>query len=172
VSGGGWRPPAALLATCMLAAGTFVACGDGEDDSDGGGISEADVQQAGLDFARCMREHGVDVPDPQPGRGGLSGLLADGDRADDPDFRAAEGECRKHLEDLTSEIDEGQRREFEEARLEFSRCMRDKGHDVPDPGQGGGPGGGGGLGDLDLQDPHVRRAMEACSKRLPDLGRD
>src|SRR5438094_614227 len=27
--------------------------------------TQADTQQAVLDFARCMREHGIDMPDPQ-----------------------------------------------------------------------------------------------------------
>lgn len=161
---------AALLATLAL-----VACG-GEDEASGAGdgISVADVEDAGLDYARCMREHGVDVPDPQPGAGGLRAMFTDGDRRSDPGFREAESECRKHLRDLVSQVDEDQRREFESARLEFARCMRSKGFDVPDPRSGGGPpdsgsGQGGALGELDLDDPRVQEAMEACSSRGPGL---
>ena len=158
---------AALLATLAL-----VACGGGEEASDASdGISVSDVEDAGLDYARCMREHGVDVPDPQPGAGGLRSMLTDGDR-NDPRFREAESECRKHLQDLVAQIDEDQRREFEEARLEFARCMREKGFDVPDPRSGqasGGSGQEGALGGLDLDDPRVQEAMEACSERGPGL---
>ena len=32
--------------------------------------SERDAEEAGLKFAQCMREHGVDMPDPGVGRGG------------------------------------------------------------------------------------------------------
>ena len=161
----------ALLATLAL-----VACGGGEEASDASdGISVSDVEDAGLDYARCMREHGVDVPDPQPGAGGLRGMFTDGDRRSDPGFREAESECRKHLRDLVSQIDEGQRRDFEEARLEFARCMREKGFDVPDlrsggaPPEGGSSGQGGALGDLDLDDPRVQDPMEACSEQGPGL---
>jgi hypothetical protein len=71
-----------------------------------------------------------------------------------------------------SQIDEDQRRDFQEARLEFARCMREKGFDVPDPQSGppsGGAGQGGALGDLDLNDPRVQEAMEACSAQGPGL---
>jgi hypothetical protein len=167
MSGGGRPMPAALLATATLA---LAACGGGEEPEEGGeGLSEAAVQDAGLRFARCMREHGIDMPDPQPGRGGLRGLLVDGDRTNDPGFRKAESDCRKHLQGLVSEIDEGQRREFEEARLEFARCMREKGFDVPDPARGGGQQGAG-LGELDLEDPRVQEAMDGCREGVPGFG--
>ena len=162
---------AALLA--ILALG---ACGGGSDEAQSdGGISEADVEDAGLEYARCMRERGIDVPDPRPGAGGVRGLLMDGDSRNDPGFPEAERECRKYLQDLVGEIDEDQRREFEEARLEFARCMRDKGFDVPDPRSGAGPpavgssGEGSALGDLNPDDPRVQEAMEACSEQGPRL---
>jgi hypothetical protein len=159
---------AALLASLALPA-LLAACG-GDDEGEGrGGISQADVEDAGVKFAECMREHGIDVRDPKPGAQGLRDMFADGDR-DDPAFREAERECGEHLEELVSEIDDDQRREFEDARLEFARCMREKGFDVPDPQSGGGAEhGGGALGDLDLEDPRVQDAMDACGKRISSL---
>jgi hypothetical protein len=168
VSRRGLRAQAALLATLALGV-ALVACGGDGDESEGGGISEADVEDAGMQFAECMREHGIEVQDPQPGLEGLRGMLQDADR-DDPTFRDAERECQEHLEDLVAEIDDDRRRELEDARLEFSRCMRDKGYDVPDPQSGGGAGqGGGALGDLDLEDPRVQEAMDACGERISSL---
>ena len=59
-----------------------------------------DAEQAMLDFARCMREHGIDMPD--PGEGGLiSRVGADGEL--DPrseEFQEAQEACRQHLEGL------------------------------------------------------------------------
>jgi hypothetical protein len=81
------RGISALVAACVLAP---AACGgdDRESDDSGGGkneqvasvsraaattladdttetsASEADYRQAELDFAKCMRENGADVPDP------------------------------------------------------------------------------------------------------------
>jgi hypothetical protein len=163
----GLRAQAALLATLSLAV-SLAACGGGDEGEgqDGGGISQAAVEDAGVKFAECMREHGIDVRDPKPGAQGLRDMLADADR-DDPAFREAERECGKHLEKLVSEIDDDQRREFDDARLEFAHCMREKGFDVPDPQSGGSAEQqGGALGDLDLDDPRVQEAMEACSERI------
>jgi hypothetical protein len=66
---------------------------------------QAQAQQNALKFARCMRAHGVDVPDPQPGSGGLqfrtrTGGGGSGDTVggpgvnpDDPKFQAAQKAC-------------------------------------------------------------------------------
>src|SRR5215213_1370861 len=55
----------------VASVGTVAAASsDGTSDDDSASSSsadqpdEADVQQAALDFAECMREHGVDMPDP------------------------------------------------------------------------------------------------------------
>jgi hypothetical protein len=59
-----------------------------------GTTSEADAQQAMLDFAQCMREHGIDMPDPQFDENG--GILQKGPNID-PDrakFKKAEEACR------------------------------------------------------------------------------
>jgi hypothetical protein len=51
-----------------------------------------------LAFARCMREQGVDMPDPKfGGEGGRFALeLPEGVDPGDPDFRAAQEACREH----------------------------------------------------------------------------
>ena len=41
-----------------------------DDDSDTTAKSDKDPEDAMLDFARCMREHGVDMPDPDTSGGG------------------------------------------------------------------------------------------------------
>jgi hypothetical protein len=155
---------AAPLALVVLAV-ALSACG-GDDDADetedgGPGISQSEVQEAGVKYARCMREHGLDVPDPQGGAGGLRGMLVDDDQRDRPGFREAEQDCRKHLEGLVSQISDEQRQELEQGRLKFARCMRDEGFDVPDPQPGAG-GGEGPLGGLDPEDPRVQKAMDKC----------
>ena len=73
---------AAIALTLLL--GLSAACGSDPDDGDSalpdaaGASSEApadddepelDPEDAMLKFAQCMREHGVDMPDPEPGGG-------------------------------------------------------------------------------------------------------
>jgi hypothetical protein len=64
---------------------------------------QARFRDAALKFARCMRAHGVDVPDPQPGAGGIvigkrSGSTSKiGPDPDSPTFRRAEEACSSFL---------------------------------------------------------------------------
>ncbi|MGZ8611980.1 MAG: hypothetical protein ACXWX0_06895 [Actinomycetota bacterium] len=68
-----------------------------------GGISaedEAAFQDVMLEYAQCMRDHGVDMPDPDfSGGGGFIGM-AEGADLDDPDFQAADEACRPILEEV------------------------------------------------------------------------
>jgi hypothetical protein len=64
-------------------------------------------QEAALKFAKCMREHGIDMPDPdfsggQPGgRGGSGGPFGGaGVDRDDPKFQAAEKACQSAFDGL------------------------------------------------------------------------
>ena len=127
-----------LLAASALAAG-LGGCG-----SDGGGTANADrareLRDASLKFARCMRENGVDMPDPKTDENGL--IIADGgDASTGPGggtpssrFRAAEEKCRKHLKDVKPpQLSEEQQREFRQQALAHAKCMRDNGVDFPDP---------------------------------------
>ncbi len=67
----------------------------------GRGEMSAEVEEKFLQFARCMREHGIDFPDPNPnggfvfesgpsegGEGGKAGI-----DPNDPDFQAAQEAC-------------------------------------------------------------------------------
>jgi hypothetical protein len=60
-------------------------------------MSEADQQRfkdAALAHARCMREHGLDFPDPQFSEGGGATMrLGGGVNPEDPKFKAAEKAC-------------------------------------------------------------------------------
>ena len=44
---------------------TLGGPGDRAADGNAAGTKKKDPQQAALDFARCMRQHGVDMPDPK-----------------------------------------------------------------------------------------------------------
>jgi hypothetical protein len=91
---------------------------------------DPEVQDAQVRYSRCMREHGIDMPD--PGADGQTRI-----EIDDPDaWEEAEEECRPIIEEVVGTFDppseEEQARMREEA-LEFSKCMREHGVDMPDP---------------------------------------
>ena len=166
------RTTAPTLALVVVTA-LLGACGGGGDDdgvaslsgagTDGEGatsttLSEEEQQEAMLDWAECMREQGLDVPDPQFGEDGevmvQVGGGPGGDEGDDdgdagdpqPDrqaFEAAREECGDPP--ALGSFTEEEREEMEEDALEFAECMRDEGiADFPDPdfsnlGPGQGP---------------------------------
>ncbi len=145
-----------------------------------GDDAPSDPEEAILAYTQCMREEGIDLPDPdfsgEPGQGG--GFLGQaGIDPNDPDFQAAQEKCGSNLQAIQGNFDPENQQEFQDAALALTQCLRDRGFDVPDPdfsqggpGQGGGPGGGGGggiLGDsgLDPDDPEVQAALEECQEQ-------
>lgn len=69
-----------------------------------GSVDRTELQDALLKYARCMRENGYDMADPdlsgpngRPGPGG--GPFGDVDR-DDPAYKAANEKCEQHLAQL------------------------------------------------------------------------
>jgi hypothetical protein len=131
----------AALAATALALG---ACGssDDNDKSGGGGGSNASKQdkayEGALKFAKCMRDNGIDMPDPQKASGG--GILQKmGGSKDAPvnevKMQAAQKKCQHFMEtgggDRRSPGDDKQARA---TFLAYSKCMRTHGvPDFPDP---------------------------------------
>jgi hypothetical protein len=171
---------AALLAACALA---VAACG-GEDPAGGGNSAadrESEAREAQLKYARCMRDHGIDMPDPTFDADGRS-LQTGPDPADADDmkrgkFREAEQACKKYLDAIEPpELSEEQQQEFKDAALANARCMREHGiENFPDPtfGENGearirlGRGS-----ELDPEDPDFQEAQKACEDTMPKLDGD
>jgi hypothetical protein len=67
----------------------------------GGDIPKPNAQQLEQErkFAVCMRAHGIDIPDPDPNRGGITVQESGGPRMDpsSPKFKAAQEACRNLL---------------------------------------------------------------------------
>jgi hypothetical protein len=179
-----------LLTALAVAALALGACGGSGDDGTGAnsGASRQDKAFEGaLKFSKCMRDHGVDMPDPQ--RVGTGGIKLTGGHINpnDPKTKAAQNACQKYMEVGGGEtLDPAKRAKLQEAALQYARCMRGHGVNMPDPklsGNGGlsfqaGPqkqsGSGGntarnGLGG-DPDSPAFKAADKACSHFLAAVG--
>ncbi|MDQ3758048.1 MAG: hypothetical protein M3394_09400 [Actinomycetota bacterium] len=108
--------------------------------------SEKDREKAMLEFSKCMREQGVDMPDPTPvgdGKGFRMERRVEGDakrdlQADEEAFEKADEACRHLVEGLGGAGGAGEPDpEMEKKMLEFAKCMREHGIDMPDPQTGG-----------------------------------
>jgi hypothetical protein len=58
---------------------------------------KAEFERAALAFARCMREHGINMPDPKFTGNGIAQSLPPGVNPDGPRFRRAETACEDKL---------------------------------------------------------------------------
>ncbi|QWF81710.1 hypothetical protein [Amycolatopsis sp. CA-230715] len=101
------------------------AAGQGDQNAGNQGGTDEDKRRA---FAKCMREHGVDMPDPQPGGQGQTLKIEAGDEGK---MKAADDACRKLLPN-GGEMKKPDAKELDEMRKQ-AKCMREHGVDMPDP---------------------------------------
>src|ERR671937_2283819 len=132
------RSPLILAAVATVLG--LGACGGSNDG--GSPKSRADAAFEGaLKFSKCMREHGIDMPDPQRAGGGGIKLTGGKVNPNDPKTKAAQQACQKYMAKGGGEtMDPARRARLQEAALQFARCMRAHGDDMPDPkvsGNGG-----------------------------------
>ncbi|MFI0449542.1 hypothetical protein [Actinomadura sp. 6N118] len=131
-----------LVAACGGDAGGKNAGGDGKGGSSasgsapGGktGSNRAPSMDQQLKLAKCMREHGVDMPDPKPGEAS-QGIAIGGNGASPEKIEKALKSCRN-----VAGIPEPQpiSQEQKDRMLKFARCMRQHGVNMPDPKFNGG----------------------------------
>jgi len=176
-----WLPAVVLL---------VAACGGGESTSEIASLQEQEADTAGsttaaaavdpdqaiLDFAACMREHGIDMPDPEINSAGggfgftIQGEASDGsgpDQAEMQKMQDANEACSHFLEGVVSEFEPVDMTKMQDQMLAFSQCMRDNGIDYPDPEFSDDGGvtiiGGEGFA-MDPSDPAFQAAQEACQE--------
>jgi hypothetical protein len=154
-----------------LGGATTSAEQEGENDN-GDDADEGNPEEALLAYARCMREHGVDVPDPQVDEDGRTEFRLVRPRGNEEKFQEAQEACGEHLENARPRnLDPEQEQEIREAMLAFAKCMREHGVDMPDPEFGeGGRGTVRMRGNINPEDPKFREAEEACRDLRPQFG--
>jgi hypothetical protein len=178
------------------------------DDSTGGGGADEELtpeeqEEALLDWSACMRDEGVDIPDPEISEDGgimLGGPRQDGEDGDDGGQPPLDLDAMEEAQEVCGdppmiggELSEEELQERQDEALAFSECMRDEGiTDFPDPdlsqqGPGGpatrssaddedggdvpdGPRIVGPWGEIDLSDPEMSDAFEACQEELGGVG--
>ena len=183
------RRTAVVGALCLALAAAAAGCGGGEA---AGGVAtlegasttttvagapdagEAGLEEALLAFTSCMREEGIDLPDPELDAAGnlkLVSFMADAGAAaasagGTEALRDAATACRDHLAGVALRFASIDRTEMQDRLLAYAGCMREHGYDLPDPDfSGAGPGMRGpfpGLGLGAFDDPAFREANESC----------
>jgi hypothetical protein len=163
----------AALAAAALSACGGTAAGSGNPTSQTAS-DEAKAEQ----FAKCLREHGIEAHASKggaPGGGGF-GLKVTGKAGSGGGpqaFEAAQKACAKYQPHGPNEnLSPAQEAERRDRVLRFARCMRAHGINVPDPEVKGG-----GVrihieGNLNPESPRFQAAQRACQSLLPGLKRN
>jgi hypothetical protein len=164
---------APLLLAALAGTLALGACGSGG--SPGSTKSAQDKAFEGaLKFAKCMRQHGVDMPDPtRSGNGGINiqmGRQGGGKiRTNDPSIKAAQSACQKYLQTGGGRAPSpAERARMQAAMLAYTHCMRSHGVKMADPKFSGG---GvsmevGGPGQTRPDSPLFKAADQACHGKL------
>jgi hypothetical protein len=181
------RPLAILAVAVLLPAGCGGSAspeGIASLEGDDGGTTSAvtattvDPEQALLDFAQCMRDHGVDMEDPVADESGNFQMMrpqgagegGEFDPASREAMQAAREACSQYLEGVAQGFERPDMTEMQDLMLQYAACMRENGVDMADPdftGEGGqGPGArlGFDAGTFDPSDPVFQAANEACQE--------
>jgi hypothetical protein len=177
-----WRPTLAVLVGVLALAPAVAACGGG-DQNDGvaslsgankattttsAPLSKQDAQQAALAFARCMRQQGIDMPDPQMSGNRITQEFKAGPGSkgpDDPKFKAAQQACNKYLPNGGQPPKPNPQQQ--QQMLALARCMRQHGINMPDPDPNGGAIVIGPKTGVNPDDPKFKAAQQACQQYEP-----
>jgi hypothetical protein len=113
-----------LGVTVLLLGLSLSACGGGDVKEKKTGASDVDLQ---LKYAKCMRENGVNIPDPKADGTGAIALGGGGDAK----AQAATAKCKQYLPNGG----EPKKMSPEElaTMVKYAQCMRKNGIDMPDP---------------------------------------
>jgi hypothetical protein len=125
----------AAVAGAVLALG---ACGSGKNNNNSPRDEQDKAFAGSLKFAKCMREHGIDMPDPTRANGGgiLQKMGGPGERVriDGSKMKAADKACAKYRELGGGDApDPAAMAKQRDAFVAYARCMRGKGINMPDP---------------------------------------
>jgi hypothetical protein len=163
--------PIRVLVAALAAAASLAACGS---DTPTSSDTKEKNRQALLDYARCMRQHGIDMPDPKFDSGGGVTMSQGGPgTAPVPKAKmdAAQKACEKYQKQIKAPtLSPEEQAEFRKAALANAKCMRDHGINFPDPQFGAngearvqiGKGSG-----INPNSAKFQAAQKACMKFLP-----
>jgi hypothetical protein len=173
-----------VLAACSVNAGapdgSGVATLNSQAPADGAAPSPSlSAEESLLAYARCMREHGIDMPDPEfkgdanGGKVNISLGNPNGSKIDKNKMDAAEAACGHFMQNAPFGPGGGQMDQAtQDALLAFAKCMREHGINMPDPQF---TGGGAiqnveGIGSSDKDSAKFQEAQQACQDKLPGGG--
>ncbi|MFF2698644.1 hypothetical protein ACFVUQ_09810 [Streptomyces cyaneofuscatus] len=126
---------ACLLATTVVLSATACSGDGGGTKSDGSSSgSKKTKEDQALEHRKCLREQGLNIPEPKPGENGM-GVTIDGGSKGKQEMEKAFKACQdKAVGGGPKELSQAEK----DKMVAFARCMRKNGFDMPDPKFDGG----------------------------------
>jgi hypothetical protein len=161
----------AFAATASLA---VAACGGETPTSSAAGSSrgpDAATKKALLQYAQCMRDHGIDMPDPNFSGGRVTMQAGGSSKVAPEKMKAAQQACQKYQDKIKPPtMSAADKERFKKQALANAQCMRDHGiTNFPDPqfdSNGGVQVAIGKDSGIDPNDPKFKAAQKACAKTM------
>ena len=157
--------------TCAAIAVLMVLVAACSPDEPGGDASGPPGEAGELAHAQCMRDHGIDWPDPEFVDGEWELRLDDDIDLESPEYKTAEEACAEVRQDGQPEgegmnpDDRARQEEEMDKMLEFAACMREQGLEFPDPVMDDEGGISGPAGPMDGDWEAFEAAKKACEEQ-------
>jgi hypothetical protein len=173
------RPPLVLLTVLWIAAASLLlaACGGSSPSSSAADNEQSKEETKVADFAKCLREHGINAETATGPGGGHDLKVSPGKAGASPHaMEAAQKACQRYQPKAQKvNLSPQEKVEHEEAVQKFAKCMREHGIKLEASTAGGGveirihahPGAEGGP---NPESPAFQSAQQACQKLLPFKG--
>ena len=116
----------------LMACVVLGACGSSSSSANGSaGASNQGTKQENsrLKFTQCMREHGVNIPEANPGGGAPAGLA----NIPQSTIQAAGKACQKYASGTLRPAAGGNQTQITDTLVKFAGCLRENGINVSDP---------------------------------------
>lgn len=173
-----------LISAVALAGVLVGGCSSGPDKGEGVASLGGDKAATGvesseeklLSYVKCLREQGLDVPDPEVDAEGQLAVKPGGSASADPaqrhafraKYEAAQKVCGSPPPGMLGASTSQDASALHDALLSFAKCMRAEGVDVPDPDPSGAGNAPSMLSGLDMNDQKVKAARDQCGKAFAE----
>lgn len=153
---------ACLLATTVVLSATACSGGGGTKDGGSASTTKKTKEDQALEHRKCLREQGLDIPEPKPGGNGM-GVTIDGGSKGRKEMERAFKACQdKAVGGGPKELTQAEK----DKMVAFARCMRKNGFDMPDPKFEGGMAQA-----MPAMKPQEMKKFEKANKACESVGR-
>ncbi|MEV6419241.1 hypothetical protein [Streptomyces sp. NPDC051662] len=121
-------------ACCVAVLALFgTACSNSGDSKDSGASNAKTAADKALEYRKCLRDNGLDMPEPSEGTAADPGIQLGGGNSNATVEKALKA-CKDKAP--AGDADSQESQADKDKQLKYRKCMREHGQDMPDPKEG------------------------------------